>query len=161
MMDFIYWLLLSILIVLSFVGLIYPIIPSVLLLVGAFLLYGVFFTFEPFSFLFWAIQLSFVALLFVTDYVASVIGVKKFGGSNYSVWGSTLGLIVGPFVIPVIGIIAGPFIGAFIAEIIFSKKSLKEAMKIGTGSVVGLFTSIVAKGIIQIIMVVYFIIVVL
>ncbi|WP_100333404.1 DUF456 domain-containing protein [Bacillus alkalisoli] len=160
-MDFIYWLLLSILIVLSFVGLIYPIIPSVLLLVGAFLLYGVFFTFEPFSFLFWAIQLSFVALLFVTDYVASVIGVKKFGGSNYSVWGSTLGLIVGPFVIPVIGIIAGPFIGAFIAEIIFSKKSLKEAMKIGTGSVVGLFTSIVAKGIIQIIMVVYFIIVVL
>lgn len=161
MMDFIYWLVLSVLIVLSFVGLIYPIIPSVLFLIGAFLLYGVFFSFEPFSWLFWAIQLSLVALLFVADYAASVIGVKKFGGSNYSVWGSTIGLIVGPFVIPVIGIIAGPFIGAFIAEIIFSKKSFKEAIKSGTGSVVGLFSSIVAKGIIQILMVVYFLIVVI
>ncbi len=98
----------------------------------------------------------FVALLFGADYIANIIGVKKYGGSKAGIWGSTIGLIVGPFVIPIIGILVGPFIGAAIAELLVNKKNLNDAIKIGFGSVVGFISSVVTKGIIMAIMLVYF-----
>lgn len=160
-MDVIYWLLVVIMFVVAFVGLIYPVIPSVLFIFAGFLLYGFLFSFEPFNWLFWLIQGLFVILLFGADYAANLIGVKKFGGSKAGVWGSTIGLLVGPFVIPVFGIILGPFIGAVIAEITVHKKELKEAIKIGFGSVIGFISSVVTKGIIQIIMIIYFLLLVI
>ena len=77
-----------------------------------------FFTFEPFGWFFWIIQGLFIVLLFVADYIANMIGIKKYGGSKAGIWGSTIGLLVGPFVIPFLGILIGPFIGAIGAEII-------------------------------------------
>ena len=53
----------------------------------------------------------FVVLLFGADMAANAFGVKKFGGTKAGVWGSTIGLIFGPFVIPVAGILIGPFLG--------------------------------------------------
>jgi uncharacterized protein YqgC (DUF456 family) len=155
-MDIVYWIIIIALFVISFVGLIYPIIPSVLFLVGGFLLYGVFFSFEELTFLFWAVTILFVVLLFVADYFANLLGVKKFGGSNASIWGSTIGLLIGPFVIPVAGIILGPFLGAILGELLFNKKEVKAAVKIGFGSVVGLFSSVVVKAIIQAVMIICF-----
>ncbi|MFO1443454.1 DUF456 domain-containing protein [Bacillus sp. Bva_UNVM-123] len=160
-MEYFYWTIIIILFIISFIGLVYPIIPSVIFLFGGIILYGVFFSFEPFNWLFWAIQGLFILLLFVADYVANMIGVKKFGGSKAGIWGSTIGIILGPFVIPVLGIILGPFLGAIIAEFVVNKKGWKEAMKIGFGSVIGFISSVVTKGLIQAFMVGYFFIVVL
>ncbi|TYS87641.1 DUF456 domain-containing protein [Rossellomorea aquimaris] len=155
-MEFIYWTIIIVFMILSFVGLIYPILPSVVFLIGSFILYGVFFSFEPFSWLFWTVQVLFVILLFGADYMANLIGVKKFGGTKAGIWGSTIGLLVGPFVIPVIGILIGPFIGAIIGEWVVHRSNLKTAVKVGVGSVVGFISSVVTKGIIQIVMAVYF-----
>jgi uncharacterized protein len=160
-MDSLYWTLIIILFVIAFVGLVYPIIPSVLFVAGGFILYGIFFTFEPFNWLFWVIQGLFVLLLFGADYITNLIGVKKFGGSKAGIWGSTIGILVGPFIIPVFGIILGPFLGAFLAELAVNKKNWKEAAKIGFGSVIGFISSVVTKGIIQAVMIIYFIFVVL
>ncbi|MFE8695424.1 DUF456 domain-containing protein [Cytobacillus sp. FJAT-53684] len=155
-MEYLYWTLIIILFVIAFIGLVYPIIPSVLFVLGGFILYGVFFSFEPFNWLFWLIQGLFVLLLFGADYVANLIGIKKFGGSKAGIWGSTIGMLVGPFVIPVIGIIIGPFLGAIIAELAVNKKEWKEAVKIGFGSVIGFISSVITKGIIQAVMIIYF-----
>ncbi len=155
-MDWLYWIIIWLVFIIGFVGLIYPIIPSVLFIVGGMLLYGLFFSFEPFSLFFWIIQGMFVLLLFGADYLANLFGVKKFGGSKAGVWGSTIGLLVGPFVIPFLGIILGPFLGAIIAELLVNKQSIKTALKIGAGSVVGFVGSVITKFIIQIIMIVYF-----
>jgi uncharacterized protein len=155
-MEIVYWSIIIVLMILAFVGLIYPILPSVVFLIGSFILYGVFFSFEPFSWLFWTVQLLFVILLFGADYMANLIGVKKFGGTKAGIWGSTIGLLVGPFVIPVIGILIGPFIGAIIGEWVVHRSNLKTAVKVGVGSVVGFISSVVTKGIIQIVMAVYF-----
>jgi len=155
-MEAVYWIIISILFVVAFVGLVYPIIPSVLFLLAGFLLYGVFFSFEPFSWLFWLIQGLFVVLLFAADYVANLIGIKKYGGSKAGVWGSTIGIIAGPFVIPIFGILIGPFIGAIIAELIVNKRSLSESVKVGVGSVIGFISSVITKTFIQVIMVGYF-----
>jgi uncharacterized protein len=155
-MEVIYWSIIIVLMILAFVGLIYPILPSVVFLIGSFILYGVFFSFEPFSWLFWTVQVLFVILLFGADYMANLIGVKKFGGTKAGIWGSTIGLLVGPFVIPIIGILIGPFLGAIIGEWVVHRSNLKTAVKVGVGSVVGFISSVVTKGIIQIVMAIYF-----
>ncbi len=87
-MEWMYWLIIWLVFIIGFVGLIYPIIPSVLFIVGGMLLYGVFFSFEPFSWFFWIIQGMFVLLLFGADYLVNLFGVKKFGGSKAGVWGT-------------------------------------------------------------------------
>ena len=156
-MEFVYWGLIILLFIVAFVGLIYPVIPSVLFIFAGFILYGFLFSFEPFSWIFWIIQGLFVILLTVADYVSNLIGVKKFGGSKAGVWGSTIGLLVGPFIIPFLGILLGPFIGAFLAELIVHRRNIKEALKIGFGSVIGFISSIFTKGIIQILMILYFV----
>jgi len=160
-MEIIYWVIISALFLISFIGLVYPIIPGVLFLVGGFIVYGLLFSFSPLGWFFWLVQGLFVILLFGADTIANMVGVKQFGGSNAGIWGSTIGLLVGPFVIPILGILIGPFIGAVIAEIIVNKKGLKESFKIGVGSVVGFISSVVTKGLIQIIMIAYFFIQVL
>lgn len=160
-MDWLYWTIIIILMIIAFIGLVYPVIPSVLFLVGSFLLYGLFFSFTPFSWIFWTVQILFVILLFGADYLTNLIGVKKFGGSKAGVWGSTIGLLIGPFVIPILGILIGPFLGAVLGELIINRTPIKKAVKIGIGSLIGFISSVITKGVIQAIMIIYFFIVVL
>ena|SRR6185312_2255107 len=160
-MEIIYWIFIIVMIVIAFAGLIYPIIPGMLFLLGAFILYGFLFSFEQLGWLFWGIQVLFVLLLFVTDHLTNVISVKKFGGSKAGMWGSTVGLLLGPFVIPVLGILIGPFIGAIIGELVVNRTNITSAIKVGIGSVIGFISSVAAKAIIQMIMVGYFLWIVL
>ncbi|AIE60753.1 DUF456 domain-containing protein [Bacillus methanolicus] len=160
-MEYIYWAIIILLFAVAFIGLVYPVIPSVLFIAGGFLLYGIFFSFEPFSWYFWLIQGLFVILLFGADYIANLIAVKKYGGSKAGVWGSTIGILAGPFIIPFLGILIGPFLGAILAEWLVNKKDFKDAVKIGFGSVAGFISSIFVKGIIQAIMIIYFVFAVL
>lgn len=111
-MDTLFWIIITLMFIMGFVGLIFPIIPSVLFIFGGILLYGLFYSFEPFGWFFWTVQILFVILLFAADYIANMVGVKKYGGTKAGIWGSTIGLLVGPFVIPFVGILIGPFIGA-------------------------------------------------
>lgn len=157
-MDILAWTIIIALFAIAFIGLIYPIIPSVIFLVGGFIAYGLFYSFADLPWWFWLIEILFVILLFVADTISNIIGVKKFGGSKAGMWGSTIGLLVGPFVIPFAGIIVGPFLGAIIGELIVERTSIKQAVKVGAGSVIGFLTSVVTKGIIQVIMIIIFIV---
>lgn len=156
-MDIVGWILIIACFIIGFVGLIYPIIPAAVFIIGGFLLYGVFFSFNELTWTFWVIESFFVVLLFGADMLANAFGVKKYGGSKAGIWGSTIGLLIGPFIIPFAGIILGPFLGAFIAELLFSKTTIKQALKTGFGSVIGFLTSVFTKGIIQIIMIIIFV----
>ncbi|MCG3089075.1 DUF456 domain-containing protein [Sporosarcina cyprini] len=156
-MEWIGWIVAIIFFLVAFAGLIYPIIPSVVFIVGGFLLYGWIVSFEEMNWLFWVIQILFVVLLFSADTLANLVGVKRFGGSKAGMWGSTIGLLAGPFVIPVAGILLGPFIGAVLAELIVSRSGLKQSLMTGIGSLVGFLTSVLAKGGIMIVMIAIFI----
>lgn len=159
-MDIIAWVVIVSLFIVAFIGLVYPIIPSVLFILGGFIAYGLFFSFSELPWWFWAIEILFVILLFAADTASNLLGVKKFGGSKAGMWGSTIGLLVGPFVIPIAGILVGPFIGAVAAELIVTRSTMQQAVKAGVGSLVGFLTSVVTKGAIQAVMIVLFIFVI-
>ena len=79
----------------------------------------------------------------VIDFLLPVWTTKKFGGSKYSVWGATIGLIIGLFFAP-LGIIICPFVGAFVGEMIFSNNSNK-ALRSAIGSFIGFLLGTGAK----------------
>ncbi|MCL6459457.1 MAG: DUF456 family protein [Gorillibacterium sp.] len=154
-MDILGWILIVALFIVGMVGTVYPILPSVVAIYGAFFVYGFFFSFNAFGFWFWAIQTAIFLAIFIGDYVISAFGVKKFGGSRASIIGSTIGLIIGPFVLPFLGLILGPFLGAMVGELLVGS-SLKKAFKVGIGSLVGFFSSAIVKIILQVVMIVLF-----
>ncbi|NEW08460.1 DUF456 family protein [Paenibacillus sp. SYP-B3998] len=149
------WVLVILLFVVGMIGAVYPVLPGVLAIYGAFFLYGWLVSFEPFGIWFWLIQSIIVLIIIVADYAVSALGVKKFGGSKASVIGSTIGLIIGPFVIPAFGLIIGPFLGAVIGELIIGTE-WKKAFSAGIGSVLGFFSSLVVKIVLQLLMIILF-----
>jgi uncharacterized protein len=151
------WTLVVLLFVVGMAGAIFPVLPGVLAVYAAFFVYGWFFGFGEFNLWFWALQTFIVAAVMIADYAVSALGVKKFGGTRASVIGSTIGILVGPFVIPGVGLIVGPFIGAVIGEMIVGTPG-KQAIKVGIGSVVGFLSSVVVKLVLQAAMIVLFLI---
>jgi len=121
-MDILYWILISVSFLIAFVGLVYPIIPSVLFVAIGFVLYGLFYGFSSYSVVFWFVQGFLTIALFLADYLANLVGVKKYGGTKAGGWGSTSGLLVGPFIIPIVGIVIGPFVGGVLGELMFKRR---------------------------------------
>jgi uncharacterized protein len=165
-MDIIGWLLIAALFALGMAGAVFPVLPGALAIYAAFFVYGLFFSFEPFGFWFWTIQSLIVVLLFIADYLVNAWGVKKYGGSKASVVGSTIGILIGPFVIPAFGLIIGPLAGAIIGELIdgvsrgtpLDKAFFVRSVKVGWGALVGLLSSTVVKILLQLAMIALFII---
>lgn len=165
-MDIVGWLIIAALFALGMAGAIFPVLPGALAIYAAFFVYGFIFSFEPFGFWFWTIQTLIVVLLFVADYVVSAWGVRKYGGSKASVVGSTIGILIGPFVIPAFGLIIGPLAGAVIGEwldgvirgVPINRAFFVRSLKVGWGSLVGLLSSTVVKIALQLAMIALFII---
>ncbi|MWV46921.1 DUF456 family protein [Paenibacillus sp. HJL G12] len=149
------WILIIALFAVGLAGAIFPVLPGAVAIFVAFFVYGWFFTFGHFNVWFWIIQALIIIVLFVADYAVSAWGTKKFGGSRLSVILSTIGVIIGPFVIPAFGLVIGPFLGAFVGELLVGS-SVSKAAKVGYGTLVGLFSSMVMKIILQIVMIVVF-----
>jgi uncharacterized protein YqgC (DUF456 family) len=97
-----------------------------------------------------------VIIIQVLDFYIPIWGTKKFGGSKAGIWGATVGLVIGIFILPPIGIIIGPFAGAVIGEIITGKKSA-EAFRAGFGSLMGFLMGIGIKLVASAVMTYHFI----
>jgi uncharacterized protein YqgC (DUF456 family) len=110
---------------------------------------------SPFSTKFLVIFLLITIGITLLDYIIPVYGTKKFGGSKYGVWGSTLGLLIGLFFGP-IGIIVGPFIGALIGELIATSDPA-QALQAATGSFIGFLAGTFLKLVICFVMAWYWI----
>lgn len=154
-MEILGWVLVAALFAVGMAGAIFPVLPGVLAVYGAFFVYGLFFGFGEFGFWFWLLQTSIVAAILVADYIVNAWGVKKFGGTRASVIGSTIGILIGPFVIPGVGLLVGPFLGAWIGELL-AGADIRQATRAGVGALVGFLSSTVVKLVLQAIMIVLF-----
>lgn len=66
----------------------------------------------------------------ILDYIFPIISAKKFKASNYGIWGSVIGMIIGIVFFPPFGMITGLFLGAILGELIAGRKGA-DAMKVG------------------------------
>lgn len=137
------WIISAILTFTGLAGLLLPLVPGApLLFLG--LLLGAWA--EGFRYIgLWTLLAlaGMAALTYVVEFAASILGVKKYGGSRRAMLGAAVGGIVGIFLgIP--GILLGPFVGAVIGELSL-QRSLDEASRAGFGTVVGLAIGVAGK----------------
>ncbi len=112
--------------------------------VGLLLLYLT--TIVPLDWWVLGISLGIAVIITILDYVIPAMGTKKSGGSRYGMWGTTLGLFIGLFFIPLpLGFLIGAFAGAFVGELLFDSKDSKRALKAAFGSFLGFLTSTFIK----------------
>lgn len=154
-MNFLIWLLILALFVLSFVALIYPVLPSVSAVWGGFLFYHFFINDAELTTVFWFVMAIFTLVLLLSDILASSLSVKKYGGTKLGERVAGVAVIVGSFVYPPVGIILLPFIAVFLAEW-SQERSLKEAWNSALGSLIGFFRGQIATAIIQLTMIIWF-----
>ena len=74
-------------------------------------------------------------LVVLLEYLIPIYGTKRFGGTKYGMWGSTIGLLAGLWFGP-LGIVIGPFVGAFVGEMLATQDS-STALRSAWGSFVG------------------------
>ncbi len=169
-MDILLIILGAICLLLGLVGCVAPVVPGVpLSYLGLWLLHWT--ERVQFSWQFLLIWAVVTIVIQVLDYFIPAWGTKKFGGSKYGVWGSTIGLLAGLFMGPM-GIILGPFIGAVIGEMIYfnrhpqtepnqstsnNNSNFNRALRAGIGSFIGLLTGTILKLICCGMMVFYFV----
>lgn len=176
-MDILLIVLGAICLLLGLIGCVAPVVPGVpLSYLGLLLLHWT--ERVQFSWQFLVVWGVVVVVIQMLDYFIPAWGTKKFGGSKYGVWGSTIGLVVGLFMGPW-GIIIGPFLGAVVGELIYFNRhpqttlneteqslnnveqkknsNLNRALRAGLGSFIGLLTGTILKLICCGMMVFYFV----
>ena len=154
-MHLILWLIVLILFVLSFVALIYPVLPSVTAVWAGFLVYQFAINPNELTTFFWVAMLVLTGILLLADVFASSLSVKKFGGSKLGERVAGIAVIIGSFIYPPFGIILLPFVSVFIVELT-QDRNLKEALVSSVGSFIGFLSGQVAEAIIQIAMIIWF-----
>lgn len=156
-MTVLLWSLITIAFILAFVGLVKPVIPSVLVLWVGFLIYQFGFHNGRLSWVFYIAMVIFTILIFLADFLMNKYFVGKYGGSKFGEYGAIIGVIIGCFVVPPFGIIIVPFVLVLIIELI-QGYDLKKAIKVSCVSIIAFLASTIAQAIVMFIMVIWFIV---
>ncbi len=136
--------------ILGIIGSFLPILPGPLTSwLGLLALYST--SAVPLNWTFLGITLAVAIIIWLIDYIIPAIGTKKFGGTRYGIYGTTIGLLIGLFFLGPLGIIVGPFLGAMVGELIHDSKDSNRALKAAFGSFVGFLFSTGLKFLVAII----------
>jgi uncharacterized protein YqgC (DUF456 family) len=146
------WIVVVALFAIGMIGAVFPILPGVVAIMTGFIVYGLFFGYDPFGTTYWVIQISLFIIIFASEYAITSLAVKRSGGSKGSVTGTNIGLILGPLLIPSFGVLLGPFIGSLVGEMPTSRE-LRHLLKVGFGSLVGFVISTMIKIVLQLVMI--------
>ncbi|MDY0780692.1 DUF456 domain-containing protein [Tenacibaculum sp. IB213877] len=99
----------------------------------------------PMDWTFLGITFVLALIIFILDYFIPAMGTKKFGGTKYGVYGTTIGLILGLLSPIPFGILIGAFLGALIGELMYDGKDTNRALKASFGAFIGFLASVTIK----------------
>jgi len=157
--EWILWLVVIVCFGLSFVGLVVPVIPSTPLVLIGFLVYQLFIGDVFLGWVFWGTMVLLTIISFIVDYLASGWLVKRAGGSKEAIWAAVLGAVAGPFILGPLGLFIGPFLAVVAVELI-RKKNLQQAFQVGLASLIGFLFGGLFRGVLHIVMIVWFLFIV-
>ncbi|MCK9526122.1 MAG: DUF456 family protein [Limnochordia bacterium] len=154
-MEAFWWIVIIICFIAGLAGIVLPILPSVALVWAGVAIYHFFVDAHVLSWLTWSTMIFFTAVILIVDQLSNVVVVKRYGASKISTWASFVGAFIGIFVIPPFGVVLVPFALVLILELL-QNRPLEKAFDTAFGTIVAFVGSTIAKGLMQIIMVVAF-----
>ncbi|MFC2017151.1 DUF456 domain-containing protein [Chloroflexota bacterium] len=138
------------------IGVFAPILPGIPLAWLGLFVYAIGTGFERISVTTVIVFFILMVLIMLIDFLAPMLGARKYRASKFGILGAFLGLIVGIITFSFWGIIIGPFIGAFGVELI-ARRQPKIAFRAAVGTFVGFIAGTLMKVIFILIMSGFFI----
>lgn len=123
-------------------GTVVPFLPGIPLIFIAIATYGWYEGFNLITPHYLVIMACLTALAIISDYLSTTLGAKYFGSSKQGSWGALIGTFVGIIFFPPLGIFVGPLVGSIIGESL-AGNDLNKAIKVGIGTVIGLFSGMI------------------
>ena len=149
-------ILCSVLMVVGLAGVILPILPGIPLAWLGLFVYALGTGFDRISITTTVVFFVLMVFTLLLDFIAPMLGARKYKASKYGILGAFLGLMAGMIVFGFWGIILGPFIGAFLVELIAQKRT-DVAFKSAFGTFLGFIAGTLLKIIIIFIMLGFFV----
>jgi uncharacterized protein YqgC (DUF456 family) len=153
-MELVWWLIAIVLMAVGLLGTVLPLIPGAIIILAAAILHQVML---PEKSLGWWNIAGLIALTLVSyalEFGAGYFGAKRFGATRWGTFGAVVGTIAGLF-FSFPGLLIGPVIGAVAGELIAGKR-LVSAGRAGWGTVLGNLAGMVAKLVIALAMISWF-----
>ena len=163
-MDILLIILWSICLIIAVIGSLLPVLPGPIIgFIGLLLLH--FTSRHPFWWRFFIVRGIVIVAITLMDYYVPIRWTKKFGWTKAGVRWSTIGLLIGTIILPllgiviwpfgVVGLIAWPFLWAYLGEKL-SGRHHEHALHSAVGSFIGFLAWTFAKIVVCIIMAGYF-----
>lgn len=135
-------IMLVIIVLIGLVGTLVPSLPGTGIIVIGAILHALLTEFNPFTWQYLLILTMICLVSYAGQYLITAATSKKMGASKYGIIGACLGMALG-FILPIPGgIFVGAFIGAVAFEVFFDLKDLQEALKSGSGALIGTLFSL-------------------
>jgi hypothetical protein len=135
-------------------GILLPFLPGVIFVWLGLFIYAASTAFDSISLTVVLILLALVLVVSLFDFLAPIIGAKKYKSSRYGIMGAFLGSVLGTALLGFWGIILGPFLGAFLGETLSQKeKPLNSAF----GAMVGIAVSFLVRIVLALVIIGFFI----
>jgi len=150
------WTLIILLILAGLIGTFIPILPDTPLILAAALLHHIAFAPHGASWTTLIILTLLMIISLVIEFISGSIGAKHFGATRWGALGGFLGAIVGLFFAP-FGLIIGPLAGVLICELL-AGQGLLPATRSTWGTLIGAVAGAIAKFVIALIMITWFLV---
>lgn len=142
--------------IVGLLGVVLPVLPGIPLSWLGLFIYALATGYERISIATVIVFFLLTVLTLVLDFVAPMLGAKKYQASKLGIIGAFLGTVVGIFVLGFWGIIIGPLAGAFIGELIARGKP-NQAFGSALGTFIGFIAGTLFKIIVILVMAGFFI----
>jgi len=155
--EVVFAIICAVLILIGLVGVIMPYLPGVPVAWLGLFIYAIGTDWERLSVTTIVVFGAITVLALLVDFIAPLLGAKKYKASKWGIIGASIGLFVGIIIFQIWGIILGPLMGALVGELI-AGKSTDIAFKSALGTFIGFIFGTLMKVVIVLVMAGFFIV---
>ncbi len=135
-------IILALFVMVGIIGTFMPAVPGTGIILAGALLYAYMTEFQTLTATTLAVLFGLFMVGGLGQYVITGLGARKMGSTKYGAFGAIGGFIIG-LMLPIPGgIFVGSFLGAFLAEIFFAMKTIREGARSGAGAVLSSLASL-------------------